>query len=47
MEYAQSAGYETVEEYVDGNSLEDYRNYFMNEKVMEYLKEKVTITENQ
>lgn len=47
LEYAQSAGYETVEEYVDGNSLEDYRNYFMNEKVMEYLKEKVTITENQ
>lgn len=47
LEYAQTAGYETVEEYVGDSSLEDYRNYFMNEKVMEYLKEKVTITENQ
>lgn len=47
LEYAQEAGYGTVEEYMGNNSPEDYRNYFMNETVMEYLNEKATITENQ
>lgn len=47
LEYAQVAGYGTVEEYVGDNSPEDYRNYFMNETVMEYLKERAAITENQ
>lgn len=46
-EYAEAAGYATVEEYVGDNSQEEYRNYFMNEKVMEYLKEKAVITENE
>ena len=47
LEYAQVAGYGTVEEYAGDNSPEDYRNYFMNETVMEYLNEKAVITENQ
>lgn len=47
QEYAEEAGYATVEEYVGDGSLEDYRNYFMNEKVMEYLIDKASITENE
>lgn len=35
--YAANAGYGSVEEFVGGTSLEDYRNYFMTEKVLEFL----------
>lgn len=42
-EYAQNAGYSTVEEYLGDASIEEYRNYFMNEKVMDYLAEHATI----
>ena len=41
LEYAVRAGFETVEEFIGEDSLEDYRDYFMNEKVMDYLIEKV------
>lgn len=47
LEYAQEAGYSTVEEYLGDASKEDFRNYFMNERVMEYLIDKATVTENQ
>lgn len=47
LEYAQEAGYSTVEEYLGGNSQEEFRNYFMNERVMEYLIDKASVTENQ
>lgn len=46
-EQAGAAGYDTVEEYMGDISKEDYRNYFMNEKVMEYLTERVTVTDNE
>ena len=39
-EYAASEGYASVEALVGENSLEDYRDYFMNEKVMDFLMEK-------
>lgn len=45
-DYAASAGYASVEDLLGGISKEEYRNYFMTEKVMEFLKENVTITEN-
>lgn len=41
LEYAVRAGFETVEEFIGEDSLEDYRNYFMNEKVMDFLIERV------
>ncbi len=47
LKYAKQVGVETVEEYLGENSREDYRDYLMNEKVMAYLQEKATITENQ
>lgn len=47
LEYAEEAGYGSVEEYVGDSSPEDFRNYFMNERVMEYLIEKAVITENE
>jgi len=38
---AEQAGAGTVEEYLNGTSREDYRNYLMNEKVMNYLVEQI------
>ena len=35
--YADSAGYDTVEEFVGEISKEDYRDYFMTEKVLDFL----------
>ncbi len=43
QEEAAEAGYATVEEYVGSASTEDYRNDYMNEKVMEYLLERTTV----
>lgn len=37
-EYAQAAGMASVEEYVGDNSMEDLREFFMYEKVYDYLK---------
>lgn len=45
LEYAVRAGFETVEEFIGEDSLEDYRDYFMNEKVMDFLMEKVNKAE--
>ena len=36
-EYASNAGYTSVEEFIGEISKEDYRNYFMREKVFEFL----------
>lgn len=36
-EYVADGGYASVEELLDGRSQEEYRNYFMSEKVMDYL----------
>lgn len=44
-EDAAEAGYASVDEYVGTNSREDFRNDYMNTKVMEFLKEKATISE--
>lgn len=44
LEYAKNAGYETVEEYVGENSMEEYREFFMLEKVTRYLTENAVIT---
>lgn len=42
---AAAAGYETVEEFVGENSLEDYRQYLLFDKVLNYLIENANITE--
>ena len=42
---AEAAGYATVEEYVGEGSKEDYRNDYMNERVLEFLQEKTTVKE--
>lgn len=45
LSYAQSYGYSTVEEYVGENSLEDYREYFMKNKVLTFLTDNAVINE--
>ena len=45
LSYAQSYGYSTVEEYVGENSLEDYREYFMMNKVLTFLTDNAVINE--
>lgn len=47
QEEADAAGYASVEEYVSPNTMEDYRNDYMNTKVLEFLKERTTINENK
>ena len=42
-QYAEDAGYSTVDEYLRGVSMEEYRNYIMTEKVMDYLVEHTTV----
>lgn len=44
-ELAAEAGASSVEEYIGTTSKEDFRNYFMNEKVMEYLMSKTSVSE--
>ncbi len=41
---AAEAGYASVEEYMGTNTLEDFRNDYMNTKVMEFLKERATVS---
>ncbi len=47
LQYANEAGYDTVKAYVKGESIdqEEYRNYFMYEKVLDWLVENVSKTE--
>lgn len=42
-QYAKEAGLSTVEEYLGDASMEEYRNYIMTEKVMDYLVEHTQI----
>ncbi len=44
-EEAEAGGYASVEEYVGSGDREDYRNDYMNEKVLKYLTEKTVISE--
>lgn len=43
LEYANNAGYDTVEEYVGDTSLEDYREYLLYEKVLQFLVENANV----
>lgn len=45
QEDAEAEGYASAEDYVGSGDREDYRNDYMNEKVLEYLKEKTVISE--
>ena len=42
-EYAFNGGYASVEEFVEDIPMEDFRNYFMSLKVIEFLKERVQV----
>lgn len=46
-QYASEGGFASVEEMVGDRSQEEYRNYFMTEKVMDYLMNTAEITEQQ
>ncbi len=46
QERATAAGYDTIEEYIGETSKEDYREYFLYDKVMDYLVENAQITNN-
>lgn len=43
QEYATNAGYETVEEFIGDNSIEDYRDYLMYQKVMDFLVQNAVV----
>ena len=43
---ATAAGYDTIEEYIGETSKEDYREYFLYDKVIDYLVENAQITNN-
>lgn len=45
QEDAEAGGYASAEEYVGSGDREDYRNDYMNEKVLKYLMEKTAISE--
>lgn len=45
QQYAALAGYATVEEYVGELSMEDYREYFMYDKVLEFLVENARLVD--
>ncbi len=45
LEYAQSAGYTTIEEYIGETSKEDYREYFLLEEALDYLVENAVVAE--
>ena len=44
-EYTADGGYESVEAMIGDRSREEYRNFFMMEKVMDYLMDTAEITE--
>ena len=46
LDRATAAGYDTIEEYIGETSKEDYREYFLYEKVTDYLVENAKITNN-
>lgn len=46
QERAAAAGYDTTSEYIGETSKEDYREYFLYDKVMDYLVENAKITNN-
>ena len=46
QERATAAGYDTTSEYIGETSKEDYREYFLYDKVMDYLVENAQITNN-
>ena len=43
---ATAAGYDTIEEYIGETAKEDYREYFLYDKVLDYLVENAQITNN-
>ena len=43
---ATAAGYDTTSEYIGETSREDYREYFLYDKVLDYLVENAQITNN-
>ena len=43
---ATAAGYDTTSEYIGETSKEDYREYFLYDKVLDYLVENAQITNN-
>lgn len=45
-EYTSNSGYDSVEAFLGEVSKEDFRNYFMSEKVLEYLTENVQANNN-
>lgn len=45
-EYTSNSGYSSVDEFLGEASKEDFRNYFMSEKVLAYLMEKVQANNN-
>ena len=45
-EYASQGGYDSVEEFLGELDREEYREYFMYEKVLEFLSQNAQITEN-
>lgn len=47
QEDAEAGGYASAEEYVGSGDREDYRNDYMNEKVLEYLMERTAISEKE
>ncbi len=46
LDRATAAGYDTIEEYIGETSKEDYREYFLYDKVTDYLVENAKITNN-
>ena len=46
LDRATAAGYDTIEEYIGETSKEDYREYFLYDKVTDYLVENAQITNN-
>lgn len=43
LEYAKEEGFETVEEYIEGTDIEEWRDWLMNRKVMDFLTERAVI----
>ncbi|MBR1930895.1 MAG: trigger factor [Lachnospiraceae bacterium] len=46
LEYAQEAGYDTIEEFIGDTSKEDFREYFLNEDVLQFLIDNADVTES-
>ena len=46
LELANQAGYDTIEEYIGDTDKEDFREYFMNLDVLQFLKDHAVVSEN-